>query len=128
MKADMGFALDGDGDRCLCVDETGEVRDGDYVMAIVARYLKERDLLHPSIIVTTVMSNLGLCRSLEELGIEYGQTQVGDRYVLEEMESTGALVGGEQSGHIISVSYTHLRAHETRHDLVCRLLLEKKKK
>ena len=110
MKADMGFALDGDGDRCLCVDETGEVRDGDYVMAIVARYLKERDLLHPSIIVTTVMSNLGLYRSLEELGIEHGQTQVGDRYVLEEMESTGALVGGEQSGHII------FREHATTGD------------
>ena len=101
MKADIGFALDGDGDRCICVDETGEIRDGDYVMAIAARYLKERDLLHPPMIVTTVMSNLGLYRALEELGIEYKQTQVGDRYVLEEMDSTGALVGGEQSGHII---------------------------
>jgi phosphoglucosamine mutase len=101
MKADLGFALDGDGDRCMCVDETGEVRDGDYIMASVAKYLKERDLLEPPLIVTTVMSNLGLYRALEELGIEYRQTQVGDRYVLEEMESTGALVGGEQSGHII---------------------------
>ncbi|MBK5092011.1 MAG: phosphoglucosamine mutase [Actinobacteria bacterium] len=110
MKADLGFALDGDGDRCMCVDETGEVRDGDYIMASVAKYLKERDLLEPPLIVTTVMSNLGLCRTLEELGIEYRQTQVGDRYVLEEMESTGAMVGGEQSGHII------FREHATTGD------------
>lgn len=110
MKADLGFAMDGDGDRCLCVDETGKVRDGDYIMAVTARYLKERDLLHPSLVVTTVMSNLGLFRALEEGGIEYRQTQVGDRYVLEEMESTGALVGGEQSGHII------FREHATTGD------------
>jgi len=110
MKADLGFAMDGDGDRCLCVDETGEVRDGDYILAVTARYLKERDLLHPSLVVTTVMSNLGLFRALEEGGIEYRQTQVGDRYVLEEMESTGALVGGEQSGHII------FREHATTGD------------
>ena len=110
MKADLGFAMDGDGDRCLCVDETGEVRDGDYILAVTARYLKERDLLHPSLVVTTVMSNLGLFRALEESGIDYRQTQVGDRYVLEEMESTGALVGGEQSGHII------FREHATTGD------------
>lgn len=110
MVADLGFALDGDGDRCMCVDETGEVRDGDYVMAITARYLAERDLLHPSLVVTTVMSNLGFYKALEEIGIEYRQTKVGDRYVLEEMESTGALVGGEQSGHII------FREHATTGD------------
>jgi phosphoglucosamine mutase len=79
-------------------------------MAITARYLAERDLLHPSLVVTTVMSNLGFYKALEEIGIEYRQTQVGDRYVLEEMESTGALVGGEQSGHII------FREHATTGD------------
>ena len=99
--AQMGFALDGDADRCICVDETGEVRDGDFVMSIVGRYLKERGLLHPPVVVSTVMSNLGFYKSLEESGIESDQTRVGDRYVLERMIETGALLGGEQSGHII---------------------------
>lgn len=100
-EADVGFALDGDADRCISIDETGEVRDGDYLMAIGARYLKERDLLYPPTVVSTVMSNLGFYRALEEMGIESVQTKVGDRYVMEEMLSTGALLGGEQSGHII---------------------------
>ncbi len=100
-KADLGFALDGDADRCICVDETGEVRDGDYVMAIAARYLKERDLLHPPTVVSTVMSNLGFFQALEEAGVESVRTRVGDRYVMEEMLTTGAVLGGEQSGHII---------------------------
>jgi len=94
--AQMGFALDGDADRCICVDETGEVRDGDFVMSIVGRYLKERGLLHPPVVVSTVMSNLGFYKSLEESGIESDQTRVGDRYVLERMIETGALLGGEQ--------------------------------
>jgi phosphoglucosamine mutase len=100
-NADMGFALDGDADRCICVDDTGEVRDGDYVMAMAARYLKERNLLHPSLVVSTVMSNLGFFEALEEAGIESVQAQVGDRYVVQEMMATGAVLGGEQSGHII---------------------------
>jgi phosphoglucosamine mutase len=100
-KADMGFALDGDADRCICVDEGGEVRDGDYVMAIAARYLHERGILHPVVVVSTVMSNMGFYKVLEEAGVESVQTQVGDRYVMEEMLSTGAVLGGEQSGHII---------------------------
>lgn len=100
-RADAGFALDGDGDRCICVDESGEVRDGDYILAIVARYLKERGVLSPPVVVSTVMSNLGLRRALEEMGIELVQTSVGDRYVREEMERRGAILGGEQSGHII---------------------------
>jgi phosphoglucosamine mutase len=99
--ADAGFALDGDADRCICVDETGEVRDGDFVMAIAARYLKESELLVPPMVVSTVMSNLGFFKALEEMGIEAKQVQVGDRYVLEEMLSSGSLIGGEQSGHII---------------------------
>lgn len=100
-KADMGFALDGDADRCLCVDENGEVRDGDHMMVVAAGYLKERDLLHPPLVVSTVMSNLGFYKALEEMGIRSVKTRVGDRYVSEEMVSGGALLGGEQSGHII---------------------------
>lgn len=100
-KADMGFALDGDADRCVCADENGEVRDGDHMMMIVGCYLKERDLLHPPMVVSTVMSNLGFYKALEEAGVESVRTRVGDRYVMEEMLSTGAVLGGEQSGHII---------------------------
>ncbi len=100
-KAEIGFALDGDADRCICADETGEVRDGDYMMVVAARHLLERGLLHPPMVVSTVMSNLGFYRALEESGIESVQTQVGDRYVMEHMVATGAVVGGEQSGHII---------------------------
>ena len=100
-KADIGFALDGDADRCICVDETGEVRDGDFMMVIAADYLKERDLLHPPLVVSTVMSNLGFYEALQEMGIRSIQTKVGDRYVSEEMISNGALIGGEQSGHLI---------------------------
>jgi phosphoglucosamine mutase len=99
--AHMGFALDGDADRCVCVDETGEVRDGDYIMAVVAKYLKERDLLHPPMVVATVMSNLGFFKAMQDIEVDSQQTQVGDRYVLERMVTTGALLGGEQSGHII---------------------------
>jgi phosphoglucosamine mutase len=100
-EAGMGFALDGDADRCICADETGEIRDGDYMMVVAARYLSERGLLHPPTVVSTVMSNLGFYRALEESGIESVQTQVGDRYVMEQMIVTGAVLGGEQSGHII---------------------------
>lgn len=100
-KADLGFALDGDADRCICVDETGEIRDGDYIMAIAARYLKDRSLLEPPVVVSTVMSNLGFYHALGEMGIESVQVQVGDRYVMEAMLSGGAVLGGEQSGHII---------------------------
>jgi len=100
-EADMGFALDGDADRCMCIDEGGEVRDGDYVMSMVANYLKERDLLHPPVVVSTVMSNLGFRQALRALEVEAHETQVGDRYVLERMVETGAVLGGEQSGHII---------------------------
>ncbi|MHB8894027.1 MAG: phosphoglucosamine mutase [Candidatus Geothermincolia bacterium] len=97
----MGFALDGDADRCICIDDTGEVRDGDYVMAIVANYLKERDLLHPPVVVSTVMSNLGFQKALVELEVDFEMTRVGDRYVMERMTEVGAVLGGEQSGHII---------------------------
>jgi phosphoglucosamine mutase len=103
--ADVGFAFDGDGDRVIAVDETGEVRDGDYLLAICARYLKAHGLLRGDRIVTTVMANLGLDRSLAEVGIGLVKTRVGDRYVLEEMKNRGANLGGEQSGHLIFLDH-----------------------
>jgi len=99
--ARIGFAFDGDGDRLIAVDETGEVRDGDYLLAILARHLRARGQLRGNQVVTTVMANLGFDRSMAEVGIGVVKTQVGDRYVLEEMERRGANLGGEQSGHII---------------------------
>jgi phosphoglucosamine mutase len=102
---DIGFAYDGDADRCLCVDEKGQVVDGDEILYIYGRYMKERGKLIKNTIVTTVMSNFGLYKSLEELGIEYKQTAVGDRFVYEEMSKNGYMLGGEQSGHIIFSKY-----------------------
>ena len=102
---DIGFAYDGDADRCLCVDENGEVVDGDEILYLYARYMKERGKLVGNTVVTTVMSNFGLYQSLKELGIEYKQTAVGDRFVYEEMVKNGYMLGGEQSGHIIFSKY-----------------------
>ncbi|MBI4587285.1 MAG: phosphoglucosamine mutase [Candidatus Rokubacteria bacterium] len=99
--AQIGLAFDGDGDRLISVDEAGEIRDGDYILAICARHLAARGQLKRGLVVTTVMANLGLDRSLAEAGIRTVKTQVGDRYVLEEMRKVGANVGGEQSGHMI---------------------------
>lgn len=99
--ADLGVALDGDGDRCICVDDRGLVRDGDYLMAVAARHLKEIGQLEPPMVISTVMSNLGFYEFLSEAGMESVQTRVGDRYVMEQMLTTGAVLGGEQSGHII---------------------------
>lgn len=99
--AQIGLAFDGDGDRLICVDNRGEIRDGDYILAICARHLASRGQLKGNLVVTTVMANLGLDRSLAEAGIRTVKTQVGDRYVLEEMRKVGANVGGEQSGHLI---------------------------
>ena len=98
---DVGFAFDGDADRCLAVDEKGDVVNGDHILYIYAKYLKERNLLGESRVVTTVMSNLGLYKALDELGIGYEKTPVGDKYVAENMRRNGHLIGGEQSGHII---------------------------
>lgn len=99
--AHIGLAFDGDGDRLISVDETGEVRDGDYLLAICARHLARRGRLRGGLVVTTVMANLGLDRSLAEAGLRAVKTQVGDRHVLEEMRRVGATLGGEQSGHLI---------------------------
>ena len=102
---DVGFAYDGDADRCLCVDEKGNVVDGDAILYIYGRYMKERGKLTNNTIVTTIMSNFGLYKALDELGIEYAKTPVGDKYVYEYMAKNGCRIGGEQSGHIIFSKY-----------------------
>ncbi|MBQ8639825.1 MAG: phosphoglucosamine mutase [Lachnospiraceae bacterium] len=102
---DVGFAFDGDADRCLCVDENGNVVDGDLIMYIYAAYLKSRGALEKNTVVTTVMSNFGLYKALEKAGIDYEKTAVGDKYVYENMQTNGFIIGGEQSGHIIFSKY-----------------------
>ena len=104
-KLDLGFAYDGDGDRCLVVDDKGEVIDGDIIMAIVATYLKSKGMLANNTIVATVMSNLGLKKFAEANGFNLITTKVGDRYVLENMLANEYNFGGEQSGHIIMLDY-----------------------
>lgn len=104
-KADLGIAHDGDADRMLAVDELGRLVDGDRIMAICAKYLKDQGQLKGNLLIGTVMSNLGLRKFCEEQEIEFVATQVGDRYVLEEMLRRGAVLGGEQSGHVIFKQY-----------------------
>ena len=104
-KLSMGFAYDGDGDICLADDEKGNLIDGDKIMAIISNYLKEKGKLSKDTIVATVMSNLGLHKYTEKNGLNLEQTQVGDRYVLEEMLKNKYNLGGEQSGHIILLDY-----------------------
>jgi len=98
---DVGFAFDGDADRCLAVDEKGNIVDGDAIMYICARYMKEKGQMDDKKVVTTVMSNIGLYKAFDELGIGYEKTAVGDRFVFENMRENGHYIGGEQSGHII---------------------------
>ena len=100
-KLDVGFAFDGDADRCGCIDEKGNILTGDHILYICARYFKEYGELPSNTIVATVMSNFGLLRSLEKIGITCAVTAVGDKYVYECMAKNGYSVGGEQSGHII---------------------------
>ena len=104
---DVGFAFDGDADRCLCVDDKGNVVTGDHIIYIYGLYLKERGKLLNNKVVTTVMSNFGLYKALDKVGIEYEKTKVGDKYVYENMKQNGHRVGGEQSGHIIFTKYAH---------------------
>ena len=104
-KLNLGIAYDGDGDRCLAVDEKGNMIDGDIILAIFSKYLKESGKLSNNTFVATVMSNLGLNKFAKENGIELKQTKVGDRYVLEKMLESGYNLGGEQSGHIILLDY-----------------------
>ena len=102
---DVGFAYDGDADRCLCVDEKGNVITGDHILYIYGKYMKERGKLLGNTVVTTVMSNFGLYKAFDELDIDYAKTKVGDKYVYEYMMNNGCRVGGEQSGHIIFSKY-----------------------
>ena len=104
-KLDLGFAFDGDADRCLAVDGNGNVVNGDHILYILGNVMKNNGELVNNTVVTTIMSNLGLYRALEAAGMDYAQTTVGDRYVYENMLETGNCVGGEQSGHIIMSKY-----------------------
>ena len=106
-QLDCGFAFDGDADRCLAVDENAKLVDGDKILYIYGRYLKERDKLEGNTVVTTVMSNLGLYKAFDELGIAYEKTAVGDKYVYECMNENGYILGGENSGHIIFSKYAN---------------------
>ncbi|MCX5851674.1 MAG: phosphoglucosamine mutase [Deltaproteobacteria bacterium] len=107
-KADVGFAFDGDGDRCIAVDETGAVLTGDQLIAICANVMKKEGTLTNNLVIRTVMSNIGLSVAFQKLGIDSLMTKVGDRYVLEEMQARGSSIGGEDSGHII-----YLHEHTT---------------
>ena len=100
-KLDVGFAFDGDADRCLAVDEKGNIITGDHILYVCGKYMRDSGILGEKKIVTTVMSNMGLYKALDELGIGYEKTAVGDKYVAENMRANGYILGGEQSGHII---------------------------
>ena len=104
-ELDVGFAYDGDADRCLCVDEKGEVVTGDHILYLLGMYMKEKGQLDNNTVVTTVMSNFGLYKALDKVGIDYAKTKVGDKYVYEYMAQNGCRLGGEQSGHIIISKY-----------------------
>lgn len=100
-KLDIGFAFDGDADRCLAVDENSNLIDGDLIMYVCGKYLKEQGKLNEDTIVTTIMSNLGLYKACDKAGLRYEKTAVGDKYVYENMVQNNYSLGGEQSGHII---------------------------
>ena len=125
---DVGFAYDGDADRCLCVDEKGNVVTGDHILYIYGLYMKERGKLLNNKVVTTVMSNFGLYKALKAAGIEYDQTKVGDKYVYENMVETGNRIGGEQSGHIIFTKYATTGDGILTSMKIMEVMLAKKKK
>ena len=104
-NVDVGFAFDGDGDRVLAVDANGNIVDGDKIMFILAKHLKEQGELKDNMVVSTVMSNIGFYKAIEENGLQSVKTAVGDRYVVEEMRNNNYSLGGEQSGHIILMNY-----------------------
>ena len=102
---DVGFAYDGDADRCLCVDEKGQVVTGDHILYVLGMYMRDKGQLDNNTVVTTVMSNFGLYKAFDKVGIDYAKTKVGDKYVYEYMVQNGCRLGGEQSGHIIISKY-----------------------
>lgn len=124
----LGIAYDGDGDRCLAVDENGNEIDGDKILAIMSKYMVEKDTLMRNTIVATVMSNLGLKKYAEENNINLIQTKVGDRYVLEEMLKNGYNLGGEQSGHVIFLDYNPTGDGILTSLMLIKVMLEKKMK
>lgn len=126
VQADLGIAYDGDADRCLLVTNDGDVIDGDYVLAICGKYLKEKGRLNNNAIVGTVMSNLGLRKFCENENINFVATKVGDRYVLEEMLNKDYVIGGEQSGHVIFKEYANTGDGELTSLMVLNILSERK--
>lgn len=126
VQADLGIAYDGDADRCLLVTNDGDVIDGDYVLAICGKYLKEKGRLNNNAIVGTVMSNLGLRKFCESENINFVATKVGDRYVLEEMLDKDYVIGGEQSGHVIFKEYANTGDGELTSLMVLNILSERK--
>ncbi len=104
-NADIGFALDGDGDRLIAVDEKGSIITGDQILAVNAEYMKQKDLLQNNLVISTIMSNMGLGTALKKLGIKHIMTKVGDRHVMEQMTASGAVLGGEDSGHTIFLNH-----------------------
>lgn len=127
-QLDIGFAYDGDADRCLAVDETGEVIDGDKILYACGCYLSERGELSNNTVVTTVMSNLGLYKAFDNKGIRYEKTAVGDKYVFENMMENGHSLGGEQSGHIIFSKYATTGDGVLTSIKLMEVILEKKMK
>jgi len=125
---DVGFAYDGDADRCLCVDENGDVITGDHILYIYGRYMKEKGKLLNNTVVTTVMSNFGLYKAFDELGIGYTKTKVGDKYVYEYMSQNSCPLGGEQSGHIIFSKYASTGDGILTSLMMMQVILDKKKK
>lgn len=124
-KLSLGIAYDGDGDRCLAIDEKGNVIDGDILLAVISKYMKEKQTLKQNTLVATVMSNLGLNKYTNQNEIELKQTKVGDRYVLEEMLKNGYNLGGEQSGHIIMLDYNPTGDGILTSLMLIKILLEK---
>ncbi len=125
---DVGFAYDGDADRCLAVDDKGNIVDGDLIMYLCGSYLKERGELNNNTVVTTVMSNLGLYKAFDKAGIHYEKTAVGDKYVFENMMQNGHSLGGEQSGHIIFKKYATTGDGILTSLKITEVILEKKAK
>lgn len=127
-KLNLGIAYDGDGDRCLAVDENGDEIDGDIMLAIISEYLKQKGKLNKDTIVATVMSNLGLNKYAKNNNVNLEQTKVGDRYVLERMQKEGYNLGGEQSGHIILLDYNPTGDGILTSLMLIQVMLENKKK
>ena len=125
-QLDVGFAYDGDADRCLAVDETGNLVDGDLILYVCGKYLKEQGRLNGDTIVTTIMSNIGLYKACDKVGLKYEKTAVGDKYVYENMVQNNYSLGGEQSGHIIFSKYATTGDGILTSLLLMEVMLEKK--